>query len=134
MVNTWHKLGLSTSYKRVVELENNLETKYSVIIYLLLQEALLQHANRAMYQASSWTTSTQTMQTVPKPEGFGWRKTARSWEPLWTLRPEAAKACRELLKCGCKAQPLCTKKCRCYNAGLPCTALCHCGGSCESTQ
>jgi hypothetical protein len=45
---------------------------------VMLQEALLQHANRALYQANIWTTSTQTMQTVPSPEGCGWSKTAKS--------------------------------------------------------
>ena len=99
----------------------------------LVQAALLQHANRSIYQASIWTTSMKTKHNIPIPKGFGWSKSARSWEPLWTLLPEAAKACRELLKCGCKAQPLCTRKCRCQNAALSCTALCKCGGKCDFT-
>ncbi len=30
-----------------------------------------------------------------------------TWKPIWTLLPEAAKASRELIKCGCKAIPQC---------------------------
>jgi hypothetical protein len=30
---------------------------------------------------------------------------------VWTLLPEVARACQETLKCGCKALPLCSKKC-----------------------
>ena len=30
---------------------------------------------------------------------------------MWTHLPEVAKACQELLKCGCKALPLCSRKC-----------------------
>ena len=51
--------------------------------------------------------------------------------PVWTLLPEIAKASRDLLKCGCKAEPLCSRRCKCQGAGLPCTALCQCGGKCN---
>ncbi len=33
---------------------------------------------------------------------------------MWTLLPEVAKASRELAKCGCKAEPLCSRKCKCH--------------------
>ena len=46
--------------------------------------------------------------------------------------PAAAVGCRELIKCGCKAEPICAKKCRCKTAGLTSTALCLCRGLCES--
>ncbi len=38
----------------------------------LFQAALLHHANRALYQASIWTTCLQTQQNSPTPEVFGW--------------------------------------------------------------
>ena len=28
---------------------------------------------------------------------------------MWTLLPEVARACREILKCGCKSLPFCSK-------------------------
>ena len=107
------------------------------------QAALLQHANRAVYQCGIWSNSLKGIQSLPSPDDFGWTNVTDSWTPLWTLLPEAAKACRELLKCGCKAEPLCSRKCRCQDAGLPCTALCQCAdrysilqvvvnGTCES--
>ena len=33
------------------------------------------------------------------------------WRPVWTTLPAAAVGCRELIKCGCKAEPTCAKKC-----------------------
>ena len=50
-------------------------------------------------------------QNVPSPEGYGWIKSGEAWMPVWTLLPEAAKASRELLKCCCKAKPLCSRMC-----------------------
>ena len=61
---------------------------------------------------------------------YGWRREENSWRPFWTTMLEAATACRELLRCGCKSQPLCSRKCKCHEASLLCTALCHCGGNC----
>ena len=50
---------------------------------------------------------------------------------MWTLLPEVARACQELLKCGCKSL---SKKCKCRDAGLSCTGLCYCGGTCDSAE
>ena len=47
------------------------------------------------------------------PEGFGWSKSDTGWHPVWTTVPAAAVACRELIRCGCKAAPMCSKKCKC---------------------
>lgn len=94
---------------------------------MTIQAALIQHTNRAFYQASIWTTCLKTQQSIPNPEGFGWTHHEQCWKPVWTLLPEAATACQELLKCGCKALPLCSKKCKCRDAGLSCTPLCFCG-------
>ena len=43
--------------------------------------------------------------------------------------PEAAKASRELLKCGCKAKPLCSRKCNVMMQGSlvqPCVNVVDC--------
>ena len=47
----------------------------------------------------------------------------RPGKPVWTLLPEVARACQELLKCGCKSLSICSKKCKCRDAGLSCTGL-----------
>jgi len=75
-----------------------------------------------------WTTCLQEQQNLPQPGGFGWTRDDNSlWKPVWTLLPEVKKASRELLKCGCKAKPLCSIRYRCKGAGLSCTALSQCG-------
>ena len=98
---------------------------------VFFQAALLQHVRRAVYQASLWSCSATPLTDIPSPEEYGWRKDETGWTPHWSDLPEAAKACRELLRCCCKALPLCTKKCRCHEAGLGCTTLCACEGDCD---
>ena len=95
-------------------------------------DSLLQHALRAVYQSSIWYTSLQSVQMVPSPEGWGWCKMDGTWKPVWMTLPEAAKACLELLKCGCKQG--CTGRCQCRKANLPCTGLCQCSGECTNNE
>ena len=86
------------------------------------QDALLQKCHRTVYAASILTTCLKSMQNIPTPEDYGWRKAGSdSWKPVWTLSDEASKACRELLKCGCKSGPLLceSRRCKCSAAGLP---------------
>lgn len=93
--------------------------------------ALLQHAKRATYQGGHvWGQAHIRAPDVPSPESWGWKKnTTRGWEPLWTLLPEAAVSCSELLRCGCKKG--CRGLCKCVKADLKCTSLCHCTGNCD---
>lgn len=96
------------------------------------QAALIQHTKRAAYQAGHcWGQMIVAAPELPSPSDWGWkRKDTGGWEVNWTTLPEAAQACRELLKCGCKKE--CSKgRCKCAKASLQCTALCHCGGLCS---
>ena len=93
------------------------------------QNALLQHVNRCVYQASIRTESLKPVIAAPSRDGFGWSDTG--WHPIWTTVPDAAVACTELIKCGCKAVPMCGKNCKCKKAGMACTALCQCRGNCK---
>ena len=96
------------------------------------QAALLEHVNRSLFQSSIWLQSFQARQNVPSADAFGWRKRNTLWEPVWTPLAEAATGCRQLLKCGCKVIPHCSKRCVCRSTGLPCTALCLCKGNCTA--
>ena len=87
------------------------------------QNALLQHARRAIYQAGIWTTSTQTQQMLPSPQEFAWTQVSNLWVPVWMTIPEFSKACSELIKCSCKG--VCSR-CKCVTANLACTPLCNC--------
>ena len=93
--------------------------------------ALIEHTKRAAYQAGHcWGQVMVAAPELPSPSDWGWkRKDTGWWEANWTTLPEAAKACRELLHCGCKKG--CRGQCKCIKAALQCTALCYCGGLCS---
>lgn len=95
--------------------------------------ALLQHTARVAYQAGHcWGQCIVSNPELPSPSEWGWtRSESDAWTPRWTTLPEASKVCPELVKCGCKAEIGCKGRCKCLKAGMPCTALCKCGGECE---
>ena len=94
------------------------------------QSALIEHTKRAAYQAGHiWAQMLVTVPKLPSPGEWGWQETNNGWEVEWTTLPEASKACRELLRCGC--QKGCRRQCKCVKAVLQCTALCQCRGLCE---
>ena len=69
------------------------------------------------------------IQKLPSPSDWGWIVSADElWIPFWTALPEAAKSCKELVKCQCKKA--CRASCKCVKSSLTCTELCFCGGTC----
>lgn len=129
----------ATDIKDVNELRREMFAKIGTPMETLppTKASLLQHVRRSIYQASLWYESCTPLVGKPSPELFGWKKVADAgpeefhWAPHWSDLPPAATGCRELVQCGCKALPLCTRKCRCHEAGLPCTTLCNCQGNCD---
>jgi hypothetical protein len=93
--------------------------------------ALLQHAKRAVFQSGHcWGNCLKVSPQRPPPSEWGWvGDSTQTWEPLWSTIPHASQSCLELLRCGCKSEKGCAGRCKCVRAELPCTALCHCGGS-----
>ena len=91
-------------------------------------DALELHLRREIYQGGCvWAQALLTQPVLPSPTGWGWTKDDNGvYVPKWTTLPLAAKACYELLCCGCKKG--CRKNCRCKRANLECTGLCHCQG------
>ena len=92
--------------------------------------ALIEHVNRSIYQANVWLSCLDARQNLCSPAGFRWIQMDNTWKPLWTALPDVEQNCRQLIKCGCKAEPKCSKKCVCKSTGLRCTALCLCRGLC----
>ncbi|KAG0729396.1 hypothetical protein GWK47_030399 [Chionoecetes opilio] len=92
------------------------------------QQALLQHTKRAVYQAGIWTTCHQAQQQTPTAEGCvgHWMQKTKSWVPVWSSQPAAAKAVSELVKCACKSAAGCGGRCSCKKASWKCTELCSC--------
>ena len=93
------------------------------------QAALQQHVLRAVYQGGHvWGRVLQKEPRLPSPADWGWTEKDGSWKPKWTTIGQAQDACYELIHCNCKKA--CKGLCKCYKAGLQCTALCYCEGSC----
>ena len=101
--------------------------------------ALEQHVRRAAYQAGHISGQSLVADpVVPPPEQWGWKRVDDSssssnsenqaLSPCWTILPEAASACLDLIKCRCKVG--CTGRCSCVKANLQCTDLCLCMGQC----
>ncbi|KAK3881450.1 hypothetical protein Pcinc_014106 [Petrolisthes cinctipes] len=123
----------TTQHNKVNDLQQELfPNRVKLMERLPPTQNALQHVNRCVYQASIWTEGLKPVTAAPSPDGFGWSKTDTGWHPIRTTVPAAAVACRELIKCGCKAVPMCVKNCKCEKAGLACTALCQCHGDCEA--
>ncbi|KAG0716633.1 hypothetical protein GWK47_009201 [Chionoecetes opilio] len=82
----------------------------------------------AVYQAGIWTTCHQAQQQTPTAEGCGWTLDAetKSWVPVWSSQPAAAKAVSELVKCACKSAAGCGGDVSCKKASWKCTELCSC--------
>ena len=92
--------------------------------------ALIQHIKRAVYQGYHvWGQLIELNPDLPPPMDWGWKIEDNILQPLWTTLPEAAKACYELIHCGCKTN--CHGRCKCVQASLQCTALCACNGECN---
>ena len=94
------------------------------------RNALLQHIQRAIFQAGIWTTCTEAVPVIPTPDDFAWTKdeSTNLWLPVWMTIPEVSKACSELIRCSCKGD--CTN-CKCGRANLVCSPLCKC--NCNQT-
>ena len=93
--------------------------------------ALFQHVKRACLQAGHiWGQALIAEPHLPSPSDWGWKLDPEGyWAPFWTTLPEAAKSCRELVKCGCNKR--CAGRCQCKKSNLTCTQLCFCAGQCS---
>ena len=98
------------------EARKDLFTKKGRTMYTIppTRGALLQHANRAVYQGGhSWGSMFTISPALPCPTNWGWTDPL-DWKPLWTTLPEASIASRQRLRCGCKKS--CKGNCTCNSA------------------
>ena len=97
------------------------------------KDALILHTRRAAYQAGHiWGNAIIPSPEIPQVTEWGWKLDNSRLLPVWTLLPEAAKACRHFIKCKCKE--ICKNRCSCLTAGLQCTELCSCKGDCDRSM
>ena len=91
--------------------------------------ALVEHIKRATLQAGDWSQCLVPLQERANPSDWGWEDAGDVWVPFWTSLECASTAMRnELIRCSCTVR--CTGNCSCTKAGLRCTSLCRCGGTC----
>ena len=93
------------------------------------QAALLEHTNRALFQARIWVSSLNPIQNLPSPASFGWRlsKGGGTWDVLWTKAPLTCSDMQVLVSCKCKKSGGCNRgNCKCNKYNLPCTDMCAC--------
>ena len=98
-----------------------------ILLLIFLQQHYFSTVTWHSYQCSIWRTSLQSkslqgMQNVPSPDNFGWKRNENVWITVWTNSPAATNASTELLKCGCKAKALHSRKY--HAAGISSTGLC----------
>jgi len=108
--------------------EASVQFKYWITNNLPPSDAFLIHVKRAVYQAAHcWSQSAETASSaVHDPATWSWCESDQKWTPVWMTLPEVSDTCRDLIRCSCKKA--CTSHCKCTQAYLPCTGLCHCGG------
>lgn len=97
--------------------------------------AYFQHVRRCILQACYfWKQSLLPMQIIPNYSSWGWKydDKIQQWVPFWTTLPDASTACTFLIKCGCKKT--CCGNCKCFKAGIRCSALCGCQGGCTNNN
>ena len=61
---------------------------------------------------------------IPSPDGHGWVLESEELKPLWLNQPEAAKVCKELVRCYCQSERGC-RHCKCVKLGLAYTERCR---------
>ena len=71
-----------------------------------IQDALLQHTKRAIYQAGVCARSSQTNQDLPSPRSFGLKHNnavERKWVPFWIVQQPVSRELRKyFIVCHCK--------------------------------
>ena len=97
--------------------------------------AYFQHVKRAILQASSfWKHSRTPQQVIPNYALYSWKydERVKQWVPHWTDLSDTRTACAFFVKWGCKKA--CHGNCKCFKAGLRCSALCGCLGGCTNND
>ena len=88
--------------------------------------------NRNFFNSSIWCRANKKKIPEFDKTMWGWKKDGDGFTPLWMTVDEASKACKELIKCGCKKK--CAKRCQCKKSDKSCTELCGCGGGYSLTS
>ena len=86
------------------------------------------YSDNIIFFLSIWTKALEKEQPEFDYNDWGWEIQNDKLQPKWLTLPQVYETCAALIKCGCKTA--CKGRCKCRNAGLDCTELCACSGSC----
>jgi hypothetical protein len=89
------------------------------------KDALLQHVQRANYQALVWKNATKPFSQIGCPSEHGWELVNELFLQIMTKNSAAPCAILELTKCNCRKGCL-NNLCSCRQHELICTELCGC--------
>lgn len=96
-------------------------------------DCLIQHIERANFQAVAWNHCLSPELQLPPADGNGWQLTSDGQlEIVWMTRPSAPDSMIECVQCKCKTGCK-TQRCSCLKTGLRCTELCSCN-DCQNDQ
>lgn len=93
------------------------------------RDCLVQHAQRANYQAAIWQRCLEHNAAIPSPEGRGWKieREGNDVDNLvvnWMSGQPAPQAILDMLSCNC-AKKCALPRCVCMANGLKCTDMCR---------
>ena len=90
------------------------------------QDAVIQHAKRAHYQALIWHHALEAKPSLPTPKEYGWKEDDNgNLVPFLMTKLPIPATCIALISCGCKT--LCvSSNCSCRKNNLCCTRACIC--------
>ena len=86
-------------------------------------DALSQHLERSVFQASIWISAHKAMMPPLNPIDYGWLEKDGKLVPKWITLPLARDVFSLDVKCTCT---LTCSSCKCKKANLKCSRLCKC--------
>ena len=108
-------------YNRIVA-KKDLNTSFQLASLPPTSATAEQHSYRVYLQIQEWLGNSLD------PRNWGWSMIRGSLKPVPTTKEAAPAELLNLISCSCKRE--CTKRCKCVQSGLLCSAMC---GGCEGT-
>jgi hypothetical protein len=96
------------------------------------QDCLIQHSQRAGYQAAIHRRCLDSLIEAPSPVEHGWILQDDQLAFRWMTMPPVPATITDFVHCNCKMTSCKDGRCSCKRANLPCTDLCGCCDCCNA--